>query len=341
MPRRPTIYLGFAVAVALLGASLKNAVERIATFPEHRGYEATEGFLHFSVGGLDRVDEALLDENGVRLFDYGGSLGIQYNPLFVADFILSLVPFTDAGRARHLLVANLDWLEGIAESAASGNRLFPYKFDFEKVGETAPWYSAMAQGRIGQAMMWGWRLTDDPRYLALAKKAILAMAEQGPSTNLAKPLVRGVWLKEFPRYPYHVLDGSLVATVGVSEVLRGLPEDDAQRAEIRALLDESIAGFKANSHCFTSPVGGVLFADNGRLPTQAYYDIIMDQLAYLSNLEPEIESIATRYSLLAEGYALLAQARALLLVSIEQAVASRRARGPLCALSGLPEPDGG
>lgn len=39
-------------------------------------------------------------------------------------------------------------------------------FSIENVGETAPWYSAMAQARNAQAMMWGHRLRGEPEYLA-------------------------------------------------------------------------------------------------------------------------------------------------------------------------------
>jgi hypothetical protein len=289
--------LGLAALAVLAATSIKEAVERVATFPEHRGYRAPEGFVQYDIGGIERIDRSLLDPQGVSLYDYGGPLGKRHNPLFVADFVLSLVPYAEHPEGRRLILANLSWLESIAEPTPGGNLLFHYGFDFAPVGETAPWVSAMAQARIGQAMLWGFRLFREPRYLETGRRAILAIREGAPGQVLAKPLSKGVWLKEFPRYPFHVLDGSLVAVVGVREVLEGLPEDDPGRPPIGALLAQSIEGFVANYRCFTTPAGGLLFADNGKLPTQAYYDIVMDQLAYLAPVEPAVGPIARAYSI--------------------------------------------
>jgi hypothetical protein len=290
-----------ALLVLVLAWSLTRSVMRAARsldrLPVHGEYLAPpEGFLHGAIGMREALG-SLLDQQGVLLYDYGGDVGRQYNPLFIADFALALVPRWGEPEGKRLLRSNLDHLLATATATPGGYLAFPYTFDFPAADEVAPWYSAMAQARAGQALMWGWRLSGDRRYLEGAKSAILAMTDPGVSPPFAKPLARGVWLKEFPGNRYNVLDGSLVAVVGVHQVWKGLPEDDPDRERIRNLFEGALNGFKANQRCFTSPFGGVYFNDAGHAPTQSYYDIITTQLRYLSAIDTSVAEIANTYSL--------------------------------------------
>lgn len=265
--------------------------------PTHGQYEVpSEGFLHGSIGSMKNVHASLLDSSGVLLFDYGGDLGRQYNPLFIADFAMALVPLKDEAEAWRILVANLEYLLASAVKTPGGRLLFPYQFDFPVAGEKAPWFSAMAQARVGQALMWGWRLTGEPRYLKAAKDAIFALHEGPQDPPLAKRLEGGLWLNEFPASRFSVLDGSLVAVVGVHEVFKGLPADDPDRARMRLLFEDALTGFKRNQGCFTTPFGGVYFSDERIRPTQSYYDIVMTQLKYLERIDGEVAAIASRYA---------------------------------------------
>jgi hypothetical protein len=288
-------FLLLAVGVTLT-KSLMRAVRDLDRLPVHGQYSIAEGFLRGDIGSMRQVRESLLDHHGVLQYDYGGELGHQYNPLFIADFAMSLVSLWDDLDGRRILLANLDYIVASAVKTPAGHSVFPFLFDFPVVGQKAPWFSAMAQARVGQALMWGWRLTGDLRYLTEAKNAILAMTDTSQKPPLSKPLARGVWLKEFPGYRFNVLDGSLVAIVGVREVWKGLPENDPDRESLDRLFTDAIAGFKSNQGCFTSPFGGVYFDDAGKTPSQSYYDIIMIQLQYLSAVDREIKSIADRYS---------------------------------------------
>jgi len=294
----PWLLALLALAMAWsLTRSLMRAARDLDRLPVHGEYLAQpEGFLHGSIGMREALG-SLLDPHGVLLYDYGGDPGRQHNPLFIADFALALVPRWAEPEGQRLLRANLDHLLATATATPGGYLAFPYNFDFRAAGEVAPWYSAMAQARAGQALMWGWRLSGEGRYLEGAKSAILAMTDRGVVPPIAKPLARGVWLKEFPGNRYNVLDGSLVALVGVHQVWKGLPDDDPHRERMWNLVTSALAGFKGNHACFTSPFGGVYFDDAGQRPTQSYYDIIMTQLLYLSAIDEDVAEIANRYSL--------------------------------------------
>ncbi|MCP5264742.1 MAG: hypothetical protein H6934_01425 [Burkholderiaceae bacterium] len=296
---------GYALLLAVLLWAISSGVKAARTvreFPVHGRYAAPSGpFIAYSIGSLANLSGYPLDAQGILTFDYGGKLGRQYNPLFIADFAMSLAPFASDGRARQLLFANLEFLRGRARPTAGGNLAFPYEFDFTKLGESAPWYSAMAQARIGEAMMWGYRLSGEARWLDAAKRAVFALEDGMPGKTMARRLEHGIWLKEFPGYRFNVLDGMLVAIVGVHQVYRGLPQSDPDRPRMWALIEQSLEGFKRNHACFVAPTGGVYFSDNRVGPNQGYYDLIMKQLAYLAKVDPEIDAIAARYSMAGMG----------------------------------------
>jgi hypothetical protein len=292
-----TLALLLLAMCIILTKSLTRAARDLPRLPVHGQYSIAEGFLREDIGSMQQVRANLLDQNGILLYDYGGKIGHQYNPLFIADFAMSLVSLWGDIDGKRILLANLDYLVASALKTPAGYSVFPYLFDFPRTDQKAPWFSAMAQARVGQALMWGWRLTGDLRYLAEAKNAILAMTETYREPPLAKPLSQGVWLKEFPGYRFNVLDGSLVAIVGVREVWKGLPEDDPDRESLHRLFTDAITGFKSNHDCFTSPFGGLYFDDAGNAPSQGYYNIIMTQLEYLSAVDSEVKAIADLYSI--------------------------------------------
>ena len=288
----PALLILAVVALLFRGAKDLDRIPVHGTYPD-----PPEGFLRGTIGSMAQVRASLLDPRGVLLFDYGGTLGRQYNPLFIADFAMALVPLQEDAEGRRILFENLSHLLESAVTTPAGHLAFPYRFEFSVVGQKAPWFSAMAQARVGQAMMWGWRLSGDPRYLEAGKAAVLALTDGAMEPPLAMPLAQGLWLKEFPGHHFNVLDGSLVALVGVREVWKGLPPDDPDRERLEHLFEEALTGFKANHGCFAPLLGGVYFNDAAKAPSQSYYDIIMTQLGYLSPVDDEVAAIAGRYSL--------------------------------------------
>ncbi|MCP5180340.1 MAG: hypothetical protein H6993_08340 [Pseudomonadales bacterium] len=274
------------------------AVRRVNDFPVHQHHLLLPPRSTPAVNDLPSLlANQPTDALGVPVHDYGEPLGTQYNPLFIADFALELTRTTDQPEVRRRLRASLDHLLNSATPTPAEALLFPYTFDFPVRNQRAPWYSAMAQVRVAQAMLAGWQRVGDERYLAAARAAALALVDPSVSPPLAVPVRNGYWLKEFPGHPYHVLDGTLVALAGLHRLLGELPADVPDQDAFESLFSKSVSGFAANAGCFTTPFGGVYFSDAAEAPTQGYYDIIATRLAYLASAVPALSAIDARFSL--------------------------------------------
>jgi len=118
--------------------------------------------------------ELVPDENGVMMYDYGGSIGKVYNPKVVAqqgiknhdDYRLTGDP-----EARQKFISAAGWL--LAHSSDKGGySLWEYDFRWKSYGGVEPPYSsALAQAEGVYVLVMAHNMTGDARYLAEAKKA--------------------------------------------------------------------------------------------------------------------------------------------------------------------------
>lgn len=249
----------------------------------------TESMLH-------TIEQNAFSPDGVMLTEYGDEIGQQFNPLFIAGFAMQLMWDAENGSSRALGVirTQLDFLVENAHQSESGDLLFPYKFVAPMYAEQVPWYSAMAQARVAQALAWANQLSPHSGYLEAARSAIRAMND--PNLGLIIELKNGLWLKEFPDWKYYVLDGFLSAVASLLSLQRLLPAEDPLQPELARLKQGAYKGLLANAHCFQSPVIGHYFADNYKVPTESYYKANINYLTYLSGDMPELGKIAKSYT---------------------------------------------
>lgn len=253
-----------------------------------------EGFFYLNkVRSVAELGAVRLSEEGVRLANYGPDLGLRRNPVTAAQFALSLVPHLHDARARTLLRANLDYLMDEGVRTAESNLVFPYDFDWPWRGETAPWYSSMAQGQAASALLWGCRTFGESRYADAARRAILAMIENSP-VRFSVPVKGGVWLKEYPGYGYDVLDGSLAAIAGVYDVWRSLDSSDPDRDRIGGLLTAAISGFKNSFERFESTTWGHYYSDRCSASAAGKYTATLAWLDYLATYDPDLRTLRKR-----------------------------------------------
>ncbi|MBW3542664.1 MAG: D-glucuronyl C5-epimerase family protein [Planctomycetes bacterium] len=264
----------------------------LSSFDNDYTLPTVQDFYHLGACDLDSVSQRL-DDEGICVYDYGGTLGVQRNPVTIAQFALCLVAHRNTEQARTLLFRNLDYLIGAAERTPRGNLVFPYTFDFPLCEQRAPWYSGMAQGQAASALAWGWRISGEEKYRTAARQAILALLEN--EYGFLQLLDRGVWLKEYPGYRGTVLDGSLAAIAGVWDVARTVDSADPESAMLHDLLRRCLLGFKSNAHRFDIPQSGHYFDDAGTLPTPGYHRANLAWLNYLSGCDPELAAIRERY----------------------------------------------
>ncbi|HUU81175.1 MAG TPA: D-glucuronyl C5-epimerase family protein, partial [Acidobacteriota bacterium] len=91
------------------------------------------------------------DDNGIPMLDYHGSVGLQYNPIAIAQYGLGnyniFYSYRVSQRRRKFLTVS-DWLIANLEKNPAGLWVWNHHFDWEyRTRLKAPWYSALAQGQ--------------------------------------------------------------------------------------------------------------------------------------------------------------------------------------------------
>lgn len=193
-----------------------------------------------------------LDERGVPLIFYRGQ-GLVPNPIHTAQYALANITAVLAGdRSRAArLQALLDWLLDTQETAGElagcwaithDNRKYPWL--------RAPWTSALASGQAISALLRGWQLLGDERYLRAAGAAYEALHRERPGMTLYWEDGGELWYEEYPgEPPLHVLNGHVYALLGVLDQARVTGDPQAQERWRRAAdtvlarLDEFDLGY--------------------------------------------------------------------------------------------------
>lgn len=160
------------------------------------------------------------DAEGIPLLDYRGRLGLQYNPIAIAQYGLGNYNSWKRGseeRRRTMFFKMADWLTAHLERNGHGLRVWHHHFDWEyRTPLKAPWYSALAQGQGISLLVRAHQETQDPAYLDAATHALesfLATTDQGGVT--AVDAEGHTWFEEvIVKPPTHILNGFIWASWG-------------------------------------------------------------------------------------------------------------------------------
>jgi heparosan-N-sulfate-glucuronate 5-epimerase len=166
---------------------------------------------------------AHLDGDGIPMLDYRGHVGVQYNPIAIAqwglgNFNLYARTWQPERWNRTLLAA--DWLVRQLSPNAHGVPVWKHDFDWEyRDLLRAGWYSALAQGQGISLLCRVHRESRRDGYLEAASAAfrsLLLPVEQG---GVSLPEGEdGTWLEEtIVSPPTHILNGFLWALWGVRD----------------------------------------------------------------------------------------------------------------------------
>lgn len=192
---------------------------------------------------------------GIPMLDYRGSVGVQYNPIAVAQWGLgnyNMFSRDGSEERKGKFLAASDWLCSNLERNSSGVWVWQHHFDWEYRSRLrAPWYSALAQGQGISLLVRAHLTTGAEAYLSAANRAFGAFL---------KPLSRGgvtftdqdgnIWFEEYiVTPPTHILNGLIWAAWGVYDyfLATGWPAAralfDAATTTLRANLERYDLGF--------------------------------------------------------------------------------------------------
>lgn len=190
---------------------------------------------------------AHLDQDGIPLLDYHGTIGTQYNPIAIAQFGLgNFNLFKRSGeeeyKRKFLLAA--DWLKVNLVENESGVPVWTHNFDFEyQEGLKSPWYSGLAQGQGLSVLVRAYQLTKNEEYVEAANQAFisfeLTLSEGGV---IDRDQDNYLWIEEYiVSHPTHILNGFIWALWGVYDYYLLTKSKTAKR-----IFDEAIITLRDN-----------------------------------------------------------------------------------------------
>ncbi len=250
--------------------------------------ELGEYYMPFVVKA-DYVGER--DSSGIPLLNYHGQVGLQYNPIAVAQFGLgnyNLWQRTAQPERQRRFLAAADWLVSNLELNPAGRWVWNHHFDWEyRTPLKAPWYSALAQGQGVSLLVRAHKHTGKEEYQDAARRAFDSFTERVEEGGVTFIDDQGnSWFEEtIVTPPTHILNGFLWASWGVYDY--HLHTGD-QRA--RTLFDEAVRTLKANLGSFDTGFWSLYEQAGVALPMLAssfYHRLHIVQLRVMHKLTQE------------------------------------------------------
>lgn len=163
------------------------------------------------------------DARGIPMLDYHGHVGLQYNPIAIAQYGLgNYNRWRQEGdpdrKQRFLDVA--DWLVDNLEPNAAGVAVWNHRFDWEyRTPLKNPWYSCLSQGQGISLLVRAHKVTGDQRYLDAARAAFESFTLDIDDGGVQVVDDGHVWFEEtVVKPPTHILNGFMWAAWGLYDL---------------------------------------------------------------------------------------------------------------------------
>lgn len=188
--------------------------------PRATAGELGQYYMHFA----EKADyPGPYDRAGIPQLDYHGNIGLQHNPIAIAQYGLGNYNFWQASsdparRDKFFRIAN--WLCDHLETNAKGLAVWNHHFDWEyRDTLKAPWYSALAQGQGISVLVRAYKESGEPRFLKAAQLAFASFQRPIDEGGVAFIDTSGdLWFEEYIVYPpTHILNGFIWALWGVHD----------------------------------------------------------------------------------------------------------------------------
>ena len=175
------------------------------------------------------------DAAGIPLLNYHGRIGLQYNPIAIAQWGLgnyNLSCRSEREDRTRGFVAAADWLCVHLEENSFGLWVWNHHFDWEyRTPLKAPWYSALAQGQGISLLVRAYQETRTAKYLDAARRAFATFLKSPSEGGVTLTDAQGyVWFEEYlVSPPTHILNGFIWAAWGVYDYFLATRSSAAQQ----------------------------------------------------------------------------------------------------------------
>jgi heparosan-N-sulfate-glucuronate 5-epimerase len=250
------------------------------------------------------------DAAGIPMLDYRGVIGLQYNPIAIAQWGLAnynrFCESGDQARWQKTLLA-ADWLTANLEQNAHGLWVWNHHFDWEyRDTLKAPWYSGLAQGQGVSLLLRAHAHSDDEKYQRAIDNAFVALTQpvaQGGVLLQDESLggeKKDLWIEEYLVHPpTHILNGFMWALWGVFDFWLARADTSAQH-----IFERGVETLLRNLDRFDTGYWSLYEQSGTRLKMLAspfYHRLHIVQLRVMSKLtgDERFATVAGRW----EGYA--------------------------------------
>ena len=156
---------------------------------------------------------------------------MHYYPIAIGQYALAIFHTwlrSSAEEDRQRFLRFADWF--VEHQAADGCWYAHNEVPFYRL--SAPWASAMAQGRVLSVLARAWQCTGDDKYIIAARRGLAVFSVPVEQSGIVAAYDGHVTYEEYPARPApHVLNGMIFALFGLWDLVRAQP-DDAQAAAI-------------------------------------------------------------------------------------------------------------
>jgi hypothetical protein len=184
---------------------------------------------------------AYLDENDIPLLNYHGKVGLQYNPIAIAQYGLGNFNQFHQNKGelnQQKFLRAADWLVENLEANSQGIYVWNHYFDWEyRDTLLSPWYSALSQGQGISCLVRAHQLTENEQYLKAAQKAFRSFQvgmDQGGV--VFRDSTGYLWLEEaIVDPPTHILNGFVWALWGIYDYFLSTADNEAEQIYLECL----------------------------------------------------------------------------------------------------------
>ena len=247
------------------------------------------------------------DAFGIPQLDYHGAIGLQYNPIAIAQYGLgnyNLWCQTANLERKTKFLRVTDWLASNLEPNQKGIAVWNHRFNWE-YRETlkAPWYSALAQGQGISLLVRAHKESGEARYLHAAGDAFVSFQRSIGDGGVAFIDQSGdLWFEEYiVSPPTHILNGFIWALWGVYDYWLATNENTA-----RELFARGVRTLLHNLERYDTGFWSLYEQSGTRLPMLAstfYHRLHVVQLRVMHRLtgEENFARVADRWQSYAES----------------------------------------
>jgi len=228
------------------------------------------------------------DEQGIPMLDYHGNIGLQYNPIAIAQYGLGNYNlYLNKNDTEYLnkFYAVADWLIKSLKPNQKDVYVWHHYFDFEyRDTLKSPWYSGLAQGLGLSVLARAYEESNKQEYLEAHKKAWISMTKKIDEGGVIDVDKEGnYWIEEYiVDPPTHILNGFIWALWGVYDTWKFLEIELAEDLFKKCCktLEKNIKKYDNGYWSLYDQAGLPL----NNLASSFYHKLHIVQLEILSNL---------------------------------------------------------